>query len=232
MKNFMKVSPLRLLDMSAEKELGHGNLGVLISRAGVGKTACLVHIAFDRIFSGEALVHVSVEETPDKVASYYNVIFFDLIKALELDREDELRLMIERNRMILSYMKGSFSVDRLRQSLVNLKQNLSFVPQTLIIDGLDFEGAPRQLFEQLKELSAEFGTETWLSALSHRHKTEVNDRGIPYPCHQIDDLFDVIVHLAPSTDGIYLRLLKDRDHPISAGAQVRLDPNTFLVMAE
>jgi len=232
MKNFMKVSPLRLLDMASEKGLGPGNLGVLIARAGVGKTACLVHIAFDRIFSGDCLVHVSVDETPDKVASYYNVIFSDMAKALDIRDEEEMRLMIERNRMILSYMRGSFSVDRLRKSLKNLEQNLSFKPQAMVVDGLDFGDITRELLQDLKELSAELGTETWFSALSHRHKTERNQRGIPYPCHKFDDLFEIIIHLAPTPQGVYLRLLKDRGNPVAPDAAVRLDPNTFLVMPD
>jgi len=230
MRNFMKVSPLRLLDMTSEKGLGPGNLGVLIARAGVGKTACLVHIAFDRIFSGDSLVHVSVDETPYKVASYYDVIFSDMVKALDIRDEEELRLMIERNRMILAYMKGSFNVDRLRKSLRNLEQNLSFKPQTMVVDGLDFGHVSRELLEDFKKLSAELGTETWFSALSHRHNKVTNQRGIPYPCDEIDDLFEIIIHLAPSPQGVYLRLLKDRGNPVAPEAAVRLDPNTFLVI--
>ena len=59
MNNFIEVSPLNLLNMSLKKELGRGKLGVLMARAGVGKTACLIHIAFDKLFRGEKLVHIS-----------------------------------------------------------------------------------------------------------------------------------------------------------------------------
>lgn len=50
MKEFISVSPLKILEESSRKALGPGNLGVLIARAGAGKTACLIHIAFDKIF--------------------------------------------------------------------------------------------------------------------------------------------------------------------------------------
>ena len=50
MKDFQKVSPLRILEKSAQSGLGRGNLGVLMARAGVGKTACLIHIALDKLF--------------------------------------------------------------------------------------------------------------------------------------------------------------------------------------
>ena len=41
----IKRSPLRILERSMHGGLGAGNIGILASRKGVGKTACLVHIA-------------------------------------------------------------------------------------------------------------------------------------------------------------------------------------------
>ncbi|MDZ7696073.1 MAG: hypothetical protein U5R49_03790 [Deltaproteobacteria bacterium] len=84
MKAFTSVSPLKILEKSARQGLGAGNLGVLIARAGVGKTACLIHIAFDKIFRDEKLVHVALEEGPEKVLSYYTVMYHDLLKALDI----------------------------------------------------------------------------------------------------------------------------------------------------
>ena len=72
--------------------------------------------------------------------------------------------------------------------------------------------------------------EIWLSALSHRHVTQTNERGIPYPCHELDDLFGLIIQLQPEPTGVFLRLLKDHDNPTISDASVRLDPNTFLAL--
>lgn len=230
MKDFTKVSPLKILEKSARKELGAGNLGVLIARAGVGKTACLIHTAFDKIFRGEKLVHVSLEEGPEKVTSYYNVIFYDLVKALDIEDDYSYRLQIERNRMILAYLNQSFEIPRLRANLQNLIEKLSFRPDALIVDGLDFARAERKLFEGLKETAREFDVEMWLSARSHRHITEANDRGIPSPVHELDDLFSLILQLQPTKSGLFLKLLKDHENPSIEDVAVRLDPNTFLTM--
>ncbi|MBW1703253.1 MAG: hypothetical protein JRJ69_14350 [Deltaproteobacteria bacterium] len=231
MKDFISFSPLKLLEKSSRKGLGAGNLGVLIARAGVGKTACLIHIAFDRIFRQGKLVHISLEEGPEKVTSYYNVMYHDLVKALDLtDDYDDYRMLIDRNRMILAYLSQSFEIERLRTNLRNLAKNLNFRPDTLIIDGLDFERTERTLFEGFKEIAAEFQVEIWLSALSHRHISEVNERGIPYPCHEFDDLFSLIIQFQPESSGVFLRLLKDHDNPTIPDASVRLDPNTFLAL--
>lgn len=230
MKEFILVSPLSLLEKSSRKGLGPGNLGVLLARAGVGKTACLIHIAFDRIFRREKLVHISLEETPEKVTCYYNVILSDLVKALEIQNEGEVKELIDRNRLILAYLNQSFSLDRLKDNLSNLKQNTGFSPDVLIVDGLDFQKTSRNFFDQFKKTAEAFGTEVWFSALSHRHMTEVNERGIPYPCHEVDDIFSIIIQMESEVPGICIRLLKDHDHPYINDVCVKLDPNTFLVM--
>ncbi|MFH1240920.1 MAG: hypothetical protein V1689_01040 [Pseudomonadota bacterium] len=230
MKDFISVSPLRILRKSSRKGLGPGNLGVLIARAGVGKTACLIHIALDKIFRHERLVHVSLEEGPEKVTSFYNVIYHDLVQALELRDGDEYRMLIERNRMILAYLNQSFEVERLRTNLNNLAEKLQFSPNALIVDGLDFEKTGRMIFEGLRGIAEEFQVEVWLSALSHRHITQVNERGIPYPCHELDDLFGLIIELRPDSTGVFLRLLKDHENATIPDACVRLDPNTFLAL--
>ena len=231
MKGFNSVSPLKVLEKSSQKGLGSGNLGVLIARAGVGKTACLIHIAFDKIFRQKKLVHISLEEGPEKVTSYYNVIYYDLVKALNIEDESEIRLLIDRNRMILAYLRQSFETERLRTSLKNLAENLEFRPDTLIVDGIDFEKAERAFFEGFKEIAKAFDVEIWFSALSHRHITEVNERGIPHPCQALDDLFSIIIELQPGSSGVFLNLLKDHDNPAIADNGIRLDPNTFLALS-
>ncbi|MBW2609445.1 MAG: hypothetical protein JRC68_03765 [Deltaproteobacteria bacterium] len=228
MNDFIKVSPLKILYKSSYKGLGRGNLGVLMARAGVGKTACLIHIALDKLFHKEKLVHVSLEDVPEKVTSYYNVIFSDLVKALDMEDEYENRLLLDRNRMILAYLNQSFEVRRLRENLKNLIEKIEFIPDSLIVDGLDFEEADREIFEGFKEIAAEFQVEVWFSALSHRHITDVNERGIPYPCSHLDDLLSVIIQLQPTQEGVFLTLLKDHDSEVTPDASVRLDPNTFL----
>ncbi|MCJ7684361.1 MAG: hypothetical protein MUO68_08710 [Desulfobacteraceae bacterium] len=231
MKDFISVSPLRILEKSSHKGLGPGNLGVLVARAGVGKTACLIHIAFDKIFRQEKLVHISLEEGPEKVASYYNVIYYDLLKALNIEDDYEYRVLMERNRMTLAYLNQSFDLERLQANLKNLTERLDFKPDTLIVDGLDFEKAERDVFEGLKGIAREFDTEIWFSALSHRHIAETNERGIPYPCNKFDDLFSIIIQLQPEQAGIFLKLLKDHDRYQIPENSIRLDPNTFLALS-
>jgi KaiC/GvpD/RAD55 family RecA-like ATPase len=231
MGDFIQVSPLKILEMSSQGSLGKGNLGVLIARAGVGKTACLIHIAFDKLFRQERMVHVSLEDMPEKVTSYYNVIFYDLVKALDIEDEHEKRMLLEGNRMILAYLNQSFKIGRLRENIKNLIEKIHFVPDSMIVDGLDFSETGREIFEGFKEVAKEFQMEIWFSALSHRHITDINKRGIPYPCNHLDDLFNIIIQLKPTQSGVSLTLLKDHNQAITEEKSVRLDPNTFLAIS-
>ena len=225
-----RFGPLKILEKTTQKELGKGNLGILIARAGVGKTACLIHIAFHNLFQGKKLVHVSLKEGPDKIMSYYNVMYADLLKALNITDDHEYHSSMDRDRMILAYLNRSFDPKRLRTSMRNLAKELEFQPNTLIIDGLDFENTERARVEGIREIASEFNVEVWFSALSHRHITEVNERGIPYPCHRLDDLFSIIMQLHTGQSGVFLRLLKEHNTPTIHDVAVRLDPSTFLAM--
>ena len=230
MKEFIQRSALRMLERSDEKALGQGNLGAIVARAGVGKTACLIHIAFDRIFRDGKVVHVSLQDGPDKISAYYNVILSELLKAFRLKDERETRSLMEKNRMILAYLNQSFDLPRFRENLKNLSEKAAFRPDTLVVDGLDFSKAGADTFEAFKTLAQEYKTEIWFSALSHRHIAEVNERGIPYPCNSLDYFFNIILQIQPAGSGIRIKLLKDHERPVKPEDALILDPSTFLTL--
>jgi hypothetical protein len=225
MREFTKLSPLKVLESSARRELGKGNLGVLIAGAGLGKTSCLVHIAFDRLVRGEKLIHVSLRDSPEKIASYYEIIFTDLTKAHRVEQEGAVRDLLDR-KIILAYLKESFGLERLRRNLENLTE-INFKPDTLIVDGVDFPEAGKDFFAGLKGLAEAFEMEIWFSALL----TEAKEGTIPYPCGELVDIFSVIVQLISSHEGVFLKLLRDHERESVPDTVVRLDPNTFLTIA-
>ena len=229
-KDVLERSPVRLFERATQGGLGRGNLGVLMARAGVGKTACLIHIAFDKLFRQEKLLHVSLVDVPEKVTSYYNVIYYDLVKALNLQAEHETRALMERNRMILAYLNQSFEIERLRRNMNNLKEHIGFEPDHLIVDGLDFARTDRAVLEGFKEVAVDFNAEVWFSAVSHRHLPERNERGIPHPLCEIDDVFQIILQLMPDATGIHLNLLKDHETYGDPVVSIRIDPGTFLAV--
>lgn len=227
-KELVSVSPLKILEKTTQKELGEGNLGVLIARAGVGKTACLIQVGLAHLAQQKKLVHVSLKEGPEKIISYYNVLYSDLANSVHLAKDSAFQTRMDRDKMILAYLNKSFDPERLRVSLQNLAMELDFHPDTILIDDLDFEITERSVIEEVKKIAVEIQAEIWFSALSHRHISEANERGIPYPCHRLDDLFAIILQVQPGQTGLRLNLLKDHDHPVLKDIAIQLDPNTFL----
>jgi hypothetical protein len=223
-----KSSLLEILEKSSRKGLGRGNLGVLVARAGVGKTACLVHIAMDKLLRNEKLIHASLQDSPEKVTSYYNVIFSELVNALNLTNPSDIKAQIEKNRMILAYLNQSFDLHRLRKNFKNLSEKVGFVPDTLIVDGLDFSGVGAEMFEGFRKLAQEFQVEVWFSALSKGDSDDTKTQGVPAPADKFDSFFSIVIELQPTQSAVELRLLKDHEGPAAPGEILLLDPKTFL----
>ncbi len=78
MKDFFKVSPLKILEGSAYQELGKGNLGVLMALAGLGKTSCLINIAFDKLFREEKLVHIPLKMYQERL-TLFTILFSPIL---------------------------------------------------------------------------------------------------------------------------------------------------------
>ncbi len=230
MKDFFKVSPLKILEGPAHKGLGKGNLGVLMAGAGLGKTSCLIDIALDRLFRGEKLVHVSLKDPPEKIISYYNVIFSDLVGVLKIADEYEVRDVIERNRIILAYLNESFDLARLRENLDNLANEIDFVPESIIVDGIDFAEAKPDLFEGFKRIAEDLPAEAWFSALTHQPLAEADERGTSVVWDGVDEFFSVIIRLYSTESGVFLKLVKHHDKEHMPGTTLRLDPNNFLAL--
>src|SRR5437773_10540522 len=91
-------SPLRIFERSIHGGLGAGNIGVVASRAGTGKTSFLVGIALDDLMRGRKVFHVALEQSVVHVREYYDEIFADLAQAANIEDTVNVRLEVERLR--------------------------------------------------------------------------------------------------------------------------------------
>ena len=78
LKELTERSPMRIFENSIHGGLGAGNLGVVVARHGMGKTAFLVDIALDDLMRGRKVLHVTIGRTIEHVREYYEEIFRDL----------------------------------------------------------------------------------------------------------------------------------------------------------
>ena len=228
-KELNERNPLRLFEHSIHGGLGNGNIGVVVARHGIGKTAFLVGIALDEAMRGRKTLHVSLDKTVDHIREFYDEIFMDLAHSAHLEDLPAERLEMERNRIIHTYKGKSFTIPKLRHSINFLKEYAHFDPACLILQGFDFERATLEDMQAIQQIAIDFNVEMWMSAMTHRGVPS-NEHGIPEHIARVAPTIAVIVQMTDGRDGVQLSLLKDHDNPDVARLTLALDPATMLLI--
>ena len=219
-------NPLRVLRMNTES-----HMGLIISRAGLGKTAILAQIALDAILRGKRVLHVSIGRGIDKIKARYDEILQMILEEHTVEHPHELIDMVNRHRLIMTFQVANFSRSRLEERLHDLIVQDIFRPNVLIVDGFDFAKADRAALEDLKNMTENMGLQAWFSAIRHREDERVSPNGVPAPCHEVDDLFDTVIVIVPDPKEACLDLqILCLNGEKSAGAKgLHLDPTTMMI---
>jgi len=221
---------MRVFERSIHGGLGAGNIGVVMSRPGVGKTAFLVGVALDDLMRERKVLHVNTKDSAEKVREFYDEVFQDLAESSKLANRNEVHMQVERSRMIHTFRGGSFDMDRLRGALSYMKEHMDFVPSTIIIDEYpEWETAGEDEIRGLKELAGQTGAEMWLSGIVHRDDQDRDERGVPARISRFEELVSVLLRLKPEQDHVRLELIKDHDNKDVADLYIELQPNTLLL---
>lgn len=219
-------NPLKALGLEEKAKGGIRSMGLVMSRAGLGKTAILVQFALDCMLLGNKVLHVSIGESIDKTRSWYDDILSLLTDGEKVGSIPE----IMKNRMIMTFQEASFSKAKLEERLNDLVKQDIYKPECLIIDGFDFAAADRASVKELREFMESNGLKMiWFSAVRHREDTRKSADGVPAPCHEIDDLFDTILLIDPRGEEMNLEILKCDECSVDPGTKLKLDPSTMLI---
>jgi hypothetical protein len=221
---------IELVKRTLGNPLGPGELGALMARAGVGKTACLTHIALEHLFGSQPVLHVCIDGAAEKIKIWYKELFKNLLSSGSKEEFAGVQRRLESLRFILAYLHQTFSIQKLEQSLQNLQEQTNFHPALVVLDGLDFDRQPRETVSELQSFALEHKVSMWMSIRTHRHITIANKRGIPYPCHESDDLFHAILLLEPTSRAIQVRVLKHDAAYQPEHSGVFLNPQTYLLL--
>ncbi len=239
-KEVNERSPMRVFEGSMHGGLGRGNIGVIVARPGVGKTALLVQIALDDLLRDRKVLHISHENAVDHVRAYYDEIFHDLATVMKLDEPEAVRVDIEKNRLIYSHLPergdppsirgGSSSIEKILRTVNFARQFAHFEPDVMILDAFDFANAKPEAIDALSELARERNVELWIAAAVDVRKAPTS--GLPEPLDKFQHKLSVVVFLEPEREIVRLRLLKDHDNTELADLHLRLDPHTMRVIDE
>ncbi|MFW5711553.1 MAG: hypothetical protein ACOCZA_06355, partial [Spirochaetota bacterium] len=226
----IKRSPLRIFEKSIHGGVGKGHLGVLASKKGVGKTACLTHIAVDKLFQDRHVIHVSFASTVDHIINWYEDIFREIAKKRNLEHAVEVHDEIIHNRVIMNFNQQGVSIDQIVSSLEALIKDGHFPADAVIFDGYEVsERSPSEL-DEIRDFAEKQGVEIWFSVSLTEDKGPLfNAQGIPSVLEKIVDKIDVIVDLRHEGDYIHLEVAKNHEMVEHRDMQLKLDPKTLLI---
>ena len=232
-KELIERSPLRILEKSIHGGVGKGNIGVVASKKGVGKTACLVHIATDQLLQGKHVIHVSFASDTKHIISWYEDIFHEISKRRELEHAMDIHDEIIRNRVIMNF---HFSTRRIADVLNRIESMISqahFEADCVVVDGYNFPQGDVQELKEIRAFANEHDLEFWFSAtVPEGDKSLVTEHITPEILENYMEEVAIVVMLKPKDDIIHLRLLKDHDQNYDEDLHLKLDPKILLITRE
>ncbi len=229
----IKRSPLRIFEKSIHGGVGSGHIGVIASKKGVGKTACLTHIAVDKLFQERKVIHVSFASNVDHIVAWYEDIFQEIAKKRELDHAVEVHDDIVKNRVIMNFNQEGVDTEQILQSLEALINDGNFHADSIIFDGYTVSNATSEDLQKIKGFAEKLELEIWFSiSLSDEKENPFNDQNIPEILEGVVDQIDVIINLKHEGDYIHLEVAKDHEMIEAKDMELRLDPKTLLIAEE
>lgn len=228
-EELVKNSPVRLFEKSIGGGLKSGEMGILASPRGVGKTPVLVQLALDRLLQGKKVIHVSFAQPKQQnVFVWYDDIFDEFTKNKNLDDRDDIKSEIAKNRVLMNFCQDTASHDMVFKSLRAMITDGGFCADTLVVDGFDFSATDRGYIEKAKEFASDTGLSIWCNCTVNP-EAGYSDKKTPVAVKAFEDLIDVVIVLEPKSDCVELSVSKDRQANPAKGTVAKFDPKSLLL---
>jgi len=231
-KELVERSPLRILEKSIHGGVGAGEIGVIASRKGTGKTACLVHIATDQLLQEKHIIHVSFSGRTDHIISWYEDIFAEIARKRDLEDAMSVHDEIIKRRVVMNFNQEGISAEQFLGSIRAMIVDGNFAASTIVLDGYSFEKGEPESLVAIRKFAEELGISVWFSASVHREDPRTDENGVPMLLCPYIDSISVIVTMKPTEHHIKLNLIKDHDRYVQEDLHLMLDPKSLLIARE
>ena len=116
-QDLIERSPVRNFENTLGGGVKPGEIGVIVSKKGLGKTSILVQLGIDKLLQGDHVVHVSFNQQASYVMTWYEDIFTELAKKKNLDKADDVKTDIVSKRIVLNFNQGEMMPNNLTHSI-------------------------------------------------------------------------------------------------------------------
>jgi hypothetical protein len=229
LSELIQRSPIRIFEQSIHGGLKPGEIGVIASPTGIGKTSVLVQLALDKLLQGKKVIHVSFSQHTQYVPAWYEDIFTEFINKKNLENAAEIKNDLVKNRVLMTFNQDGISNEQIIRSFRAMIIEGGFKADSIIIDGFDFSRTDKKSIADFKAFATELGISVWYSC-SVKDEAPYDKENIPLILNNFTDNIDVVIILQPKTDHVELSISKDRDSVISKSIAMKLDPRTLLIL--
>jgi len=226
-------SPIRIFEQSIHGGLKAGEVGVIASPNGVGKTSVLVQLGLDKLLQGKKVIHVSfyLGHHTQYVPLWYEDIFVELTNKKNLENADEIKNDLAKNRVLMNFNQDGVTKDQIIRSLRAMIIDGGFKADAIIIDGFDFARSDKESIAAVKAFATELGVSVWYScSVKDDSPSAYNKENVPVVLGNFIDSIDIVITLQPKSDHVELSISKDRGSVISKNTSMKLDPKTLLIL--
>ena len=229
-EELIQRSPVRIFMNCIHGGPGPGEMGLVASTSGVGKTSVLVQIALDKLLQDKKVIHISFTKHTDYVLVWYKDIFNEFIKRKNLENIEDIKNDIIKNRVLMKFNQEGTTADQILKSVRALIRDGGFNAETIIVDGFDFSSARKEYIDAFRAFAAEMGVSVWFSCTVRGEEPFYDKRNIPLILADCANLFEVVLVLNPQPAFIALTVSRDRDAYNPENLALRLDPKTLLIL--
>lgn len=231
LNELIKKSPIRIFEDSIGGGLGRGNLGVLTSRHGVGKTACMVQLAIDKLLQGDNVVHVSFGANVEHIMNWYKEAFKLVADYKTVDDAVEVYEQIRSKRVMMNFSQENTGIEKILSSLETLISAGSFGADAVFFDGYKLTVATEEDVKKIKEFAQKMNVEVWFCVSPVRPDVSFNDYGIPDSMNAYLGIIDVLVglHYNDENSKVIMTVVQDHKKSLAHPSGVALDPKTMLI---
>ena len=235
-EELIQRSPVRIFMDSIHGGLGPGELGLVASPSGIGKTSVLVQIALDKLLQDKKVIHISFTRHTDHVLAWYEDIFDEFTRKKNLENHQDVKNDIVKNRVLMKFTQDGVSSEQILRSLKALIKDGGFNAEVIIIDGFDFSASSPSNSQSsgqahvtaIKSFAVEMGVSVWYSCNVKGEGPFYDQSNIPLVISGYAGLFKAIIILEPKQDHISMKVSGDANeagHPA-----LKLDPKTLLIL--
>jgi hypothetical protein len=227
---------LTTLNSSISGGLGSGNLGVVMARAGVGKTALLVYFGLGTLISGKKVLHVALAQSTDHVLSWYDTLFKNISPSIDPERISDIQAEMPRRRLIQTFSDKDLNPQRLEKAVKLFDETINFKPDLILIDGFNWEKMSKvetaAAIGAFKSTAQRLNAALWMSAGTHRSTTKGHPTKIVPPCDAYKEVINTAIFLEPQGRDIGVFVLKDHETEGSVDTHLLLDSDSLSLASD